>query len=72
MSEPRFTQRTRCPGCGLWLLRNPSTKTVAHEAPECAWFMDLMDRAGGSREDGLDVIDVDTGDRPKPSPGEAS
>ena len=62
MSDPTFTQKARCPGCGLWMMRNDETLTIAHEAPECAWFREVMAEMKGKRTDGVTVVDVKTGE----------
>lgn len=73
MSAQRYTQRARCPGCGLWVLRNDATRDVAHEFPECGWFQSVIAESKGERRDGLEVIDVETGREPQGGrPGSSS
>jgi hypothetical protein len=41
-------RKLRCRSCGFEIVANDETLTIAHEAPECSWFEDLVKRQGGS------------------------
>lgn len=53
-------RRFKCRRCGLDIVANDETLTVAHQAPECAWFTGLVKQQGGSAGK-LVVLDEDTG-----------
>jgi hypothetical protein len=39
-----------CPYCGLTIVKNDESQTIAHQAPVCATFMTLMYQGGGEPE----------------------
>lgn len=64
MSDP--IRQFRCKRCGLNIVANDETLTVAHQAPECEWFTALVEQQGGSAGRVV-VIDEDTGKEVKVS-----
>jgi hypothetical protein len=41
-------RKFRCRSCGLEIVANDETLTIAHEAPECSRFTELVREHGGS------------------------
>jgi hypothetical protein len=59
-SGQAFTERAKCPSCGLWVLRNGKTLTISHEFPECPWFSSAVAESK-ERTDELELVDLETG-----------
>lgn len=64
--KPRVQERP-CPWCGRLVVTNDDDRSIAHEAPECPEFSDLMSRAGPNT---TTVVQLDTEGRPI-KPGKA-
>lgn len=47
-------RRFRCPFCGLQIVANDATRSLAHAVPECERFTALVAEHGGS--DGTEVV----------------
>ena len=57
-------QETKCPSCGLRILREDDKLRISHEAPECEGFKALLVRFAGAHTS--EVLELEEGELRKP------
>jgi hypothetical protein len=60
-------QKNRCQSCGLLIFVDWERQRLTHEAPECPFFLGVMERAGAQFVSAPGFVDPETGEPVEPA-----